>query len=57
MPSTAEVPKTPRRWCDTLVREHGWTRDEYAHWIERVAGVELLGPPNAEGATTQRERT
>jgi hypothetical protein len=57
MPSTAEVPKTPRRWCDTLVREHGWTRDEYAHWIERVAGAELLGPPNAEGATTQRERT
>lgn len=35
----------------TLVREHGWTRDEYAAWIERAAVVELLGdtPPPAGG--------
>ncbi len=26
----------------TLVREHGWTRDEYADWIERAAVAELL---------------
>jgi len=25
----------------TLVREHGWTRDEYADWIERAALAEL----------------
>ena len=33
----------------TLVREHGWTRDEYADWIERAAAAELLGdtPPPA----------
>jgi len=31
----------------TLVREHGWTRAEYADWIERAALSELLGdtPP------------
>jgi AcrR family transcriptional regulator len=39
----------------TLVREHGWTRAEYAHWIERAASAELLDPHNAEGATTQGE--
>jgi AcrR family transcriptional regulator len=26
----------------TLVREHGWTRSEYADWIERTAVAELL---------------
>lgn len=26
----------------TLVREHGWTLDEYAAWIERTAVAELL---------------
>ncbi len=26
----------------TLVREHGWTRDEYAGWVERAAVAELL---------------
>jgi AcrR family transcriptional regulator len=28
----------------TLVREHGWTRAEYAGWIERAAVAELLEP-------------
>ena len=27
----------------TLVRKHGWKRDEYAAWIERAALAELLG--------------
>lgn len=27
----------------TLVRDHGWTRTEYADWIERSAAAELLG--------------
>ena len=27
----------------TLVVEHGWTREEYAGWIERSAVAELLG--------------
>jgi AcrR family transcriptional regulator len=27
----------------TLVSEHGWTREEYADWIERNAVAELLG--------------
>ena len=40
----------------TLVREHGWTRGEYAHWIERAAEAELLGGYNAEGARKPRER-
>ena len=26
----------------TLMREHGWTRPEYASWIERTAMAELL---------------
>jgi hypothetical protein len=26
----------------TLVSEHGWTRAEYAGWIERAAVAELL---------------
>lgn len=30
----------------TLVREHGWTRAEYADWIERSAAAELLEPEN-----------
>ena len=35
--------------CRTLVREHGWARDEYAAWIERAALAELLGdtPPGS----------
>ena len=28
----------------TLVREHGWTRAQYAAWIERSAVAELLEP-------------
>jgi AcrR family transcriptional regulator len=36
----------------TLVREHGWTRAEYAGWIERAAVAELLeGPGRGAGAT------
>lgn len=31
----------------TLVNEHGWTRDEYAKWIERNALAELLGRVSA----------
>jgi AcrR family transcriptional regulator len=31
----------------TLVGEHGWTRVEYAAWIERAAVAELLGAPTA----------
>ena len=35
----------------TLVRQHGWTRDEYTAWIERAALVELVGdtPPAHDG--------
>ena len=33
----------------TLVREHGWTRAEYAGWIERAAVAELLGKDSSEG--------
>ena len=33
----------------TLVSEHGWTRAEYADWIERSAVAELLGGDNAGG--------
>lgn len=33
----------------TLVREHGWTRGEYADWIERNAVAELLEGDNADG--------
>ena len=40
----------------TLVREHGWTRTEYAHWIERAAGAEMLGRHDARGASKPRER-
>ncbi len=32
----------------TLVREHGWTRAEYAHWIERAALAELVGDTQPE---------
>lgn len=35
----------------TLVREHGWTRAEYADWIERAALADFLGADNAEGTT------
>ncbi len=38
----------------TLVHQHGWTRDEYAAWIERAALVELLEGYDAEGATRPR---
>jgi len=31
----------------TLVREHGWTRAQYARWIERSAVAELLAPDDA----------
>ena len=27
----------------TLVREHGWSRDEHAAWVERAALAELVG--------------
>lgn len=27
----------------TLVREHGWSQEEYAAWVERVALAELVG--------------
>jgi len=33
----------------TLVSEHGWTRGEYADWIERNAVAELLEGDNADG--------
>lgn len=32
----------------TLVTEHGWTRGEYADWIERSAAAELLDGDNAD---------
>lgn len=32
----------------TLVSEHGWTRGEYAEWIERNAAAELLEGDNAD---------
>jgi AcrR family transcriptional regulator len=38
----------------TLVREHGWTRAEYADWIERAAVAELLRGDHTEGTTTPR---
>ena len=38
----------------TLVRQHGWTRDEYAAWIERAAVAELLEGHTAGGATSPR---
>lgn len=37
----------------TLVGEHGWTRDEYAAWIERAAVAELLEGDEA-GRTGRR---
>ena len=33
----------------TLVREHGWTRAEYADWIKRAAVAELLGGDISDG--------
>jgi AcrR family transcriptional regulator len=33
----------------TLVSEHGWTRGEYADWIERNAVAELIEGDNADG--------
>jgi hypothetical protein len=38
----------------TLVREHGWTRAEYADWIERAAVAELLDGDKAERTTRPR---
>ncbi len=35
----------------TLVREHGWTRAEYAAWIERAAVAEFLEADTADGTT------
>jgi AcrR family transcriptional regulator len=35
----------------TLVREHGWTREEYAQWIQRAAMAELLEPDTGHHAT------
>ena len=32
----------------TLVREHGWTRADYADWIERTAMAELLSDTSKE---------
>jgi len=40
----------------TLVREHGWTRAEYAKWIERAAAAEFLEGDNAEGTTGPRAK-
>jgi AcrR family transcriptional regulator len=40
----------------TLVGEHGWSRAEYAGWIERAAAAELLGGHTAEGTTRRRAR-
>jgi AcrR family transcriptional regulator len=34
----------------TLVSEHGWTRGEYADWIERNAMAELLPPAHPQRA-------
>ena len=39
----------------TLVKQHGWTPSEYAHWIARTAAAELLGEAGpAADETTQR---
>lgn len=38
----------------TLVHEHGWTRAEYADWIERTAAAELLGEHPGSSAPVQR---
>ncbi|MGA9346973.1 MAG: hypothetical protein WBV37_17870, partial [Nocardioidaceae bacterium] len=38
----------------TLVREHGWTRAEYADWIERAAVAELLPAGKVRGPTRRR---
>ncbi len=40
----------------TLVREHGWTRADYADWIERTAVAELLPAELPDGTTGQRAR-
>jgi hypothetical protein len=40
----------------TLVREHGWTRAEYADWIWRAAAAELLEGDDAEGTTGPRDK-
>ncbi len=40
----------------TLVREHGWTRAEYADWIARSAAAELLGGDATDGVSRRRTR-
>ncbi len=40
----------------TLVRGQGWTRAEYADWIERTAMAELLEGDHAEGTTRPRPK-
>lgn len=35
----------------TLVHENGWTRDEYAQWIQRAAMAELLEPDTGHDPT------
>jgi len=41
----------------TLVREHGWTRAEYAHWIERAAVAEILGNTSTERSARPRAKS
>lgn len=31
--------------CRTLMKEHGWTREEYADWVDRAAAAVLLAEP------------
>jgi AcrR family transcriptional regulator len=40
----------------TLVHEHGWTRAEYADWIERAAVAEFVEAEDAQGATRPRAK-
>ncbi len=35
--------------CRTLMTEHGWTREEYAGWLERTAAALLLGEEHSTG--------
>lgn len=37
-----------RCMIERLFAEHGWTRPEYANWIERTAMAELLGDTSKE---------
>jgi AcrR family transcriptional regulator len=40
----------------TLVREHGWTRVEYAAWIERAALAELLEADSPQSRSRPRAK-